>query len=255
MLFLIHYDRNSGSLVSLQEFSEKRMEDASSAKLELEISLLGGSLGHEVVLLEANSREDLKITHRRYFDTLQEMRQNSSQPVSELGQLLSERQIEVPDGFKVRKASPSDVSDVQRIQDRVFPPGHTYHYEGNIGVPGSENFVSYLGSEIVGFISVLMVVNNPAGPALWHRLAPRIGFVGVLPEYQKKGVFKLLLKQVLEVLKKESHLGVLYLECAPEKSLIYEKSGFEKLDPTYVDSKWGVYPRSCVMRIKVSSIK
>jgi len=60
---------------------------------------------------------------------------------------------------------------------------------------------------------------------------------------------------VLEVLKKESHLGVLYLECAPEKSLIYEKSGFEKLDPTYVDSKWGVYPRSCVMRIKVSSIK
>jgi hypothetical protein len=70
VIYLIHYDRAIGKLVSMRQFSDEERDLASQMKLALEISLLGELPASEVVLLEAPSEEHLRTTHRRYFETL-----------------------------------------------------------------------------------------------------------------------------------------------------------------------------------------
>lgn len=67
MIFLIEYDRKAGLLVQLREFLPSSRQEASRARLELEIEHLKAGVRREVVLLEANSEEDLRRTHNRYF--------------------------------------------------------------------------------------------------------------------------------------------------------------------------------------------
>lgn len=74
MIYLLHYNRGAGRLVSIREFTDDQRAEASESRLALEISLLCESNGHEVVLLEADSEDELKKTHRRYFESLQTMR-------------------------------------------------------------------------------------------------------------------------------------------------------------------------------------
>lgn len=244
MLFLIHYNRPKGSLVSIQEFSEKDMVGASKAKMELEISLLVSGFGQEVVLLEADSREDLRKTHRRYFDTLQEMGARSDRGPHDRDRGAAKPYI----NLAIRKATLTDVPDIRWLQEKVLPPRHPYHYEQNIGSPSCENLVASFGSEIVGYISVLMTINNPAGPALWHRLAPYVGFVGVFPEHQKKGVCRALLKEISKGLHAEGRPETIYLECTSNNLSIFEKLGFKRLNNRFVQRTWGVVPQSCVMQ-------
>lgn len=70
MVFLIQYDRKLGSIVSLTPFEDGVRERAENARLDLELRLNNAGIEHEVVLLEAPSEEDLRRTHRRYFETL-----------------------------------------------------------------------------------------------------------------------------------------------------------------------------------------
>lgn len=242
MLFLIHYNRPQGSLVSIQEFSENDMAGASKAKMELEISLLGGGFGQEVVLLEADSQEDLRKTHRRYFDTLREMGSPSDRSSTDR---VTAKPVASLD---IRKATVLDVPAIQWLQKKVLPPNHPKDYEKNVGSPSCENLVASIGGEIVGYISVFLTINNPAGPALWHRLAPYVGFVGVVPEHQRKGVCRALLQVVLQGLQTESRHQTIYLECSSGNSDIFEKLGFKRLNNGFVKRTWGVVPRSCVMQ-------
>jgi hypothetical protein len=65
-LFLLTYDRRQQRLLSNQEFEPGQYEEANRVMLEEE-------LAHpelEIVLLEAASLDDLKRTHRRYFEDL-----------------------------------------------------------------------------------------------------------------------------------------------------------------------------------------
>lgn len=243
MLFLIHYNRSQGSLVSIQEFSEKDMAGASSAKMELEISLLGNGFGHEVVLLEADSREALRKTHRRYFDTLQEMGTRSDR--GSYDQAIAKPVA----NLDVRRAMLTDVPAIRWLQEKVLPPRHPYHYEQNIGSPNCENLVASVDGDVIGYISVLMTINNPAGPDLWHRLAPYVGFVGVFPEHQRKGVCRALLQGVLKELQAEGRPETIYLECSSDNSDIFEKLGFKRLNNGFVQRTWGVVPKSCVMQL------
>lgn len=74
MFFLVHYDRTAGKLVTILPFNERG--SASAAKLEIEIDLLATSAnGNEVVLLEATDEDSLRKTHRRYFDSLSDMKE------------------------------------------------------------------------------------------------------------------------------------------------------------------------------------
>jgi hypothetical protein len=67
MLFLIEYDRPSGTLVTFRKFDESQRQVANDARLDLELSLNRQGIQHEVVILDAPNEEALRHTHGRYF--------------------------------------------------------------------------------------------------------------------------------------------------------------------------------------------
>lgn len=73
MLFLIEYDRTSGTTTAIRRFAERDLGEAAEVRLQLELSLLPGGLSREVVLLEASTEEALRQTHRRYFEHLSDL--------------------------------------------------------------------------------------------------------------------------------------------------------------------------------------
>jgi hypothetical protein len=72
VLFLIQYDRKRGAIVSFRVFEDGVREHAENDRLDLELGLNKAGIENEVVLLEAPSEEALRLTHRRYFETLEE---------------------------------------------------------------------------------------------------------------------------------------------------------------------------------------
>ena len=73
MLFLIEYDRPSGTLVQFRKFEETDRQAAHNARLELELEVNRENLPREVVILDAPSEEAVRHTHGRYFKKLPEL--------------------------------------------------------------------------------------------------------------------------------------------------------------------------------------
>jgi hypothetical protein len=73
MIFLIQYDRSRGEIVTLRTFSDSERGIAEDARLEMEIGLNRDEVDREVVILEAESEEGMRRTHRRYFENLSEL--------------------------------------------------------------------------------------------------------------------------------------------------------------------------------------
>jgi hypothetical protein len=73
MLFLIEYDRSRGQIVRLVSFADRDRHAAQRARIELEVDLNRNKVEREVVVLEAISEDDLRRTHRRYFEPLEDL--------------------------------------------------------------------------------------------------------------------------------------------------------------------------------------
>ncbi|MBI5364401.1 MAG: hypothetical protein HZA53_14570 [Planctomycetes bacterium] len=73
MIFLIVYDRPSGRIVTLQEFEYSARPLAEETRLQAELELGRGMASREVVILEAANISALRETHRRYFETLEQL--------------------------------------------------------------------------------------------------------------------------------------------------------------------------------------
>lgn len=69
MIFLIDYDPTTGTLVRFQTFQEVDRSLAEKERLEIELEHLRNGIAREVVILEASSDEQIRISHRRYFET------------------------------------------------------------------------------------------------------------------------------------------------------------------------------------------
>lgn len=70
MIFLIQYNRKKGAIVLIERFSDFEKAKADKERLQLELRLNNRQIEHEVVLLQANSEEELLRTHGRYFKDL-----------------------------------------------------------------------------------------------------------------------------------------------------------------------------------------
>lgn len=66
MIFLIDYDRATGSIRLFKEFQDR--DRLKAAQLRLELELLDRA-DAEIVLLEADNEETVRKTHARYFNT------------------------------------------------------------------------------------------------------------------------------------------------------------------------------------------
>lgn len=84
MIFLIHYNRYGGEIVKMIEFDDSERRRAEDARLALELELIGKKDGDEVCLLEARSQEALRLTHRRYFESLRTLTASGSSTVASL---------------------------------------------------------------------------------------------------------------------------------------------------------------------------
>jgi len=73
MIFLIQYDRARGEIITLKTFPDSGKSVAEDTRLEMEIGLNRDEVDREVVILEAESEEALRRTHRRYFENLTEL--------------------------------------------------------------------------------------------------------------------------------------------------------------------------------------
>jgi hypothetical protein len=75
MIFLIEYDRPSGTLLQFRKFDDAEQQAAQDARLELELKFNREPPPHEheVVILEAASEEAVRHTHGRYFKDLPEL--------------------------------------------------------------------------------------------------------------------------------------------------------------------------------------
>jgi hypothetical protein len=73
MLFLIEYDRRKGEVVSLKSFQSGNRAQALEERLQLELSLHQQGIEREIVLLEATNEAAIRKTHRRYFESLDEL--------------------------------------------------------------------------------------------------------------------------------------------------------------------------------------
>lgn len=78
MIFLIHYDRRAGELILLRSFDDSDREIAERERLKLEIALHRDPRDEEVVILEAKNEEAIRKTHRRYFQTVEEIIESSN---------------------------------------------------------------------------------------------------------------------------------------------------------------------------------
>lgn len=70
MIFLIEYDRSEGQIVTFRDFDDSQRHEAEDSRLDIELDLSRKGLHHEVVLLEAASKDALHRTHQRYFADL-----------------------------------------------------------------------------------------------------------------------------------------------------------------------------------------
>ena len=69
-LFLIEYDRRKSKLLRMTTFPETEREEAMSRRRELDKT----QPDHlEIMILEADSEATIRRTHRRYFQTIEEM--------------------------------------------------------------------------------------------------------------------------------------------------------------------------------------
>ena len=79
MWFLIEYARDHGEIVTFRKFKAEESLVAANARLDLELDLNRRGVEHEIVLLEAENEKALRRTHRRYFESLNEL-VNALQP-------------------------------------------------------------------------------------------------------------------------------------------------------------------------------
>jgi hypothetical protein len=70
MIFLIDYDRGTGSIRLFKAFQDRDRLKAEKIRLELELL---DRIDAEIVLLEADSEETVRKTHARYFNTATEL--------------------------------------------------------------------------------------------------------------------------------------------------------------------------------------
>ena len=81
--FLLVYDQAAGRVMELREFPDAERSQALEARFQIERELSGRD-DVEVIVLGANSREDLEQTHARYFQSIGELatgeRSDASRP-------------------------------------------------------------------------------------------------------------------------------------------------------------------------------
>jgi ribosomal protein S18 acetylase RimI-like enzyme len=157
----------------------------------------------------------------------------------------------------LRYADLRDYEAVVTIRSSVLEPDHPYHYEDNIGQGGCLNIVAIADGNVVGLISVLLHKFKPDGEAVWGRACPYVAFEGVLPNYRRRGIGRLLITAAIDQARRLCpNQPYLYLEHDPKNQQarrLYDRVGFEEMSEEAVIEVAGTRSKWPVMRYKLMS--
>ncbi len=73
MIFLMHYDRSRGELLSMHAFTNDQRALADETRLRMELEEHAQGIMREIVTLEAPTEAHIRRTHRRYFETIEQL--------------------------------------------------------------------------------------------------------------------------------------------------------------------------------------
>lgn len=140
--------------------------------------------------------------------------------------------------WTTRYAGVGDIEQARELVHRVLPEDHRVDYARNIGMLGTVSLVVTCNGRVVGFLSAL---TNPKRPPsdFWDHFMPYIGFVGVLPEYQRRGVGTELLASACIVLFSNALTASVYLNCTADLDSYYESRGFERVPADEIAQRYG----------------
>ncbi len=83
-IFLIQYNHPTGKLMVFEEFDAAEQREAYKKARQLELAMSREEADdNEVVLLDAESRDKLKVTHGRYFMRLREWEESVKRQAAE----------------------------------------------------------------------------------------------------------------------------------------------------------------------------
>jgi ribosomal protein S18 acetylase RimI-like enzyme len=133
----------------------------------------------------------------------------------------------------IRNANMNDWGAANLIHKSAYPDDF-YTYANNIRASGTINLVAVIENKVVGYITTLVNPPTPDGKAMWMRMRPYIGYVGVLPDYRGLGIAKELVREGSRRALQYTGEGYIYLEAEEENETaqrLYERLGFEAVPP------------------------
>lgn len=142
-------------------------------------------------------------------------------------------------GVQVRNTTPRDLEAVSRLIGTLLPDDRNASgYVNNIIRSGTFNLAFCLDGKLVGYVTSL-IDKASGGPALWQRVRPYIGFVGVDPAYRDQYIGRTLLSELCDAIFQQTAFESVYLECADGLAAFYRKCGFRQLNFREIQSLSG----------------
>lgn len=134
-----------------------------------------------------------------------------------------------PVTITIRIANMNDWGAANLIHKSAYP-NDSYTYADNIRASGTINLVAVKENQVVGYITALVNPPTPDGRAMWMRMRPYIGYVGVLPYHRGLGIAKELVREAARRSLQYTGEYYIYLETEEKNETaqrLYEKLGFE----------------------------
>lgn len=160
--------------------------------------------------------------------------------------------------FSVRVAEARDYEQVSRLTDVCLNGNARHAYERNIFSNGCLNAVCAREEDglVVGFITVLLPPAASASPEIWNRLRPYVGFVGVIPEFRRKGLCRDLLGSAVVTIRRHfPEEECLSLQCREHLEDFYLNLGFRKVPDKEVMTRYGTEPTIPVFQFRLRKEK
>lgn len=157
--------------------------------------------------------------------------------------------------LEIREARRDDIPAVGELRKECLGANEYALYENNIGRPRLLNLVATDDARICGFITVLETVRDPGGAAMWQRVAPYVGFVGVRERDRRRGIATRLMQEAKRLLHERGAGDWLYLECNEDLIPLYTKEGFVQMDSDDAQGAFGLRPKAVFFRFPLRQLE
>lgn len=145
--------------------------------------------------------------------------------------------------IRIRRATPADVSILQKLNNEVFIDNYKYDNDLILDWATSEKGKAYFTKLLLDTKSICFIAQDDNEPVAYIAARPRefgyrkskyfeIDNMGTIPKYQSKGIGSILITKVKEWARKNGYdyLRVNTYFFSSRAVLFYKKNGFKEID-------------------------